>query len=255
MPSSGDYLNDRFPFPAINSGLVPGVRTFSVIGYNAALSSGVEALLWPATPTTYVWPTRTGELMKLFSANPADVGVPVLIQGLDGSGVPQNEVVLVGSVATPTQTVNTFGRINFMINVGAQNLVGDVSLTSLDGLNLYSFILAGNNRSTQLVFTVPENASGFFLASDATINSAASSGDSAIIKVWVRAKGGVFSLAGRWGLQKQGSSGNTFSIEDKPRLLPGLDVYVTATASANGVDVSGRVPIILFDADGGNILT
>jgi hypothetical protein len=57
----------------------------------------------------------------------------------------------------------------------------------------------------------------------------------------VRTFGRGWWTVGRWGLQTAGTSAFLFETADKPSLDPLTDIMITAEASANAVDVSGRV--------------
>jgi len=241
MESSGSFIHRLQFFVSINLGFVPGLQTASFAGYNPSLDMGVEETIWPLGGN-YVWPNPAGENMEISSTNPADNQL-ILIQGLDGNGLQKQEVV---QIASPSAPVLGFGRINFMINVSGTEVQGTVSLRAAGGGSIYSQIYPQNQRSFQMIYTLPSDHVGFLLPSESTINAGGGSGDSVTLGAKIRPPGGVFTRAGRWGLQKVGSSAFLFETYDTPILPAYSDLMLTGTASANGIDCSARVPLLLY---------
>jgi hypothetical protein len=236
------YLRDNnvLSYVAINNGLIEGCSTRGIIGYNTDVDVGTE-LVWEGPTTTYTYPSNSGETMTLSSTNAGDNGKPVYIEGLSANlETAQTDVVLVGQ-----NTNLAFSRINFMLNVSPTggDFLGVVSLKNLALTTTYSLIPVGRGRSQQLVFSIARDSTGYFISAIASINKNASA--EATLYVQVRRYQSVFSTAGRWGLSGAGSSFAPFRIEDDPLLPGGTDVEVRAEATANNIDISGRVAFLL----------
>ena len=84
------------------------------------------------------------------------------------------------------------------------------------------------------------------MPAESTMNKASGTSDSVILRTKTRIKDGSWLNNGRWGLQKNGTSAFLFESYDLPEIPPFTDIMITAQASANSIDVTGRVPISLF---------
>jgi hypothetical protein len=238
------HTNDHY-LTSVNLGYIEGVRTDSMSGYNNALPADVETTIWPFGGS-YVWPDRTGEAMEIVSDNAADVGVVVQIQGLDGNGEMVNDLVVVDGL-TPVPTNATFGRVNFMLVINEPGCIGVLRLQGAGGGPVYSGVQPLDQQSQQLIYTIPSTEVGFFLPAESTLNRPGGGGGGVAtsLGVLIRRPGGPFWRAGRWGLQREGASAFLFETAEHPALTPWIDIIVTGTATAPGVDISGRVPFEL----------
>lgn len=231
----------------ISAGRVSGYSVESnIAGYNPSLTRNEEETIWPNGGGRYVWPDRAGEAMELSSTSNSDVGMPVFIRGLDGSGLSVTDIVILNG-QSPVPTNVTFGRINQMLNVGGTNTVGTVNLNGAGGGPLYALFLAEDQQALQCIYTVPADKEAFILPNETTLNKPTGSGDACVISLRLRAPGGVFWRAARWGLQTTATSGIIFLTADAPRLVPGIDIEVTGIASAANMDATARLPLLLVD--------
>lgn len=233
------------PHLSISGGEIKDVAHFAQFGYNADLSSGVEATVWNGPTPMYIFPSDTGEVMEIVSDNAADVGMVIGAQALDQDW---NEVTVVVALngTTPVAIPGTLARINRAINVGPTEFAGQVDIRAAGGGTVYAVMLADDQITTQVVFSVPAGYKALLRTALVTLNKSGGTSVSTIFKYVRRNFGGVFATGARFGLQKGGSSSQSIEVENVAPLDPCSDVMLTALADANNTDASARTPLLLY---------
>lgn len=221
-------------------------KTRAAHGFRTNLAADTEYTVWSGTANRYVWPSDSGEPMELVSDNAGDIGMLVLVSGLNTDGEEVNLVAQLNGT-TPVLLSEPLFRVNRMLVFDTTAPVGEVSLNSVGGANQYSLMPAGDNASSQLVFTVPSTNRALFLSSETTLNKEGiATKATTIMHTYIRRYGMVQWKLGRWGLHASGTSAFVFQNADRPILQPRTDIEITVIASVNDSDVSGRMPFRLI---------
>lgn len=116
-----------------------------------------KTTLW-SLGTLYNFPSAA-TVMKVSSANALDIGVIVLINGLDANYDAISETVVMNG-QTPVNTTKSYLRINDVIVVAGAILdgvyVGTGTVTAGVPATVYGYAKTGENISATSVFTVPK---------------------------------------------------------------------------------------------------
>lgn len=231
---------------ATSDGLISGIKHFAKFGYKPDLDTGVESLIWSGPTTDYIFPNDTGEAMELVGGNVAD-NQTMLIQALDQDWNEVN-IPLALNGTTPVPIPGTLARINRVINVDSTEIVGDAEIRKSGGGPVYAVILASEQITTQLVFSIPAGYKAKLETSYITLNKSGGSDSGAIFRYRRRDFGGVFGTGARFGLNKQGTTAASLIVGGVAPLNPKSDTILMALADANGTDVSARLPFTLYKA-------
>ena len=140
----------------VSRGQVPGHRAIFRSAYSKQLEVGETYAIWNLA-RGYTFPS-SASLMTLSSDSASDVGVAVLILGLDADYVEIQEVVVLNGQSA-VSTTNSYLRINDLLVVSG-NAVGSIYIGTgaVSGgvpTNVYNFIFASDNASMTAVYTVP----------------------------------------------------------------------------------------------------
>lgn len=153
-------------------GKVSGVSLVNIYGYQATVD-GSFIPVWE-NPTAYTYPPNGGTTMLLYSSSDSDVGVSVLIDGLDVNFAIQTETVLLTNGITGVTTTKSFRRINNMRVIGSTNPAGILRLSSADKVTTYAQINVGVGKTQWSMYNVPAGYT-FYLNRAQAIASATSS--------------------------------------------------------------------------------
>jgi len=229
---------------AISEGLITGVKHFAQFGYNPNLSSGVEAAMWSGPTPLYVFPNDAGESMRLKGGNVAD-NQTMLIQALDQDWNEVNIPLALNGIA-PVVIPGNLARINRVINIDSTEIIGDATVTNSAGTVIYAVILAAEQITTQVIFSVPVGLKAKLETALVSLNRSGGADTGVIFRYRRRDFGGVFGTGARFGLNKKGTSAKTIVIEGVSPLNPKSDVVLLASADNNTTDVSARTPFTLY---------
>jgi hypothetical protein len=153
---------------AVSRGLISGVATKSITGYNASASTTLEPV-WAASNPTYPYPTGA-ITAQIASSSALDTSAgtgarTVLVNYLTTSFVDTNVVMTLNGVTPVTIAADVF-RVNMVVvltaGTGAANAgalwVGSGAFSTATGFaNTLSKIEIGENVAQQLIYTVPAN--------------------------------------------------------------------------------------------------
>ena len=228
---------------AVSNLQIKGFKKFNKFGYNPNLSSGAEAVVWTGPTDDYIFPSDTGETMELASDNIADTQL-IAIMGLDANW---DEITLTVNLngTTAVALSQPLARINRIVNIDSTEFIGEVTVSATGAGTVFAIALAADQITTQIVFSVPRGYSAQLETPVASLNKSGGSVATVIFRTLVRGFGGVFILAGRFGLSSSATSALAFPVEFSDVAGPKSDIIVKATADANTTDVSARYPFIL----------
>lgn len=219
-------------------------------GYHDNLSAGQEETINPMALGLMVTPSDAGETVTIESTSAGDVGFIIILEVLDDSGLSTLGLAVTNGtnpviVRTTALQPLLVSRVNSVINRTSSRVqtAGDILCKNLAGDITYSGFKASDQRSFCLLFTTPSDKMGWFLPSESTINKSGGSDATVILRTKTRIKNGPWINNGRWGLHESGTSAFLFETYDQPYIPPFTDIMITAEASSNNTDVTGRVPI------------
>jgi hypothetical protein len=141
-------------------GKVDGVSLVNLYGYQAAVEE-TWIPVWE-NPTTYTYPSASGETMTLYSSSVSDTNVTVVIDGLDTNYVMQSETLILTNGTTGVNTTKQYRRINNMRVTGTVNAVGILYLSNTGKTTIYAQIAIGVGKTQWSMYTVPAGYT-FFL--------------------------------------------------------------------------------------------
>lgn len=141
-------------------GKVSGVSLVNLYGFQATVD-GTFIPVWE-NPTTYTYPSSSGETMTLYSSSASDTNVTVVIDGLDVDYVMQSETLVLTNGTTGVNTTKQYRRINNMRVTGTVNAVGILYLSNTGKTNTYAQIAIGVGKTQWSMYTVPAGYT-FFL--------------------------------------------------------------------------------------------
>lgn len=137
----------------VGRGQITGHTVVNINGFQAAVpDDGNFYPLWE-NATIYKF-LNVAQTLTMVSTDPADVGIKVLINGLDASYNPLSETITLNGT-TGVATVNSYFRVNSLVTVSG-NATGTVTLATGVG-GIIAQINAGLGRSQMSIYTVPAN--------------------------------------------------------------------------------------------------
>lgn len=175
----------------VSRGAVPGHSIVFIGGRNRSAPTNTEATIW-TVGGLYPWATftNTGDAIYMTSASGAtDSGVQVFIEGLDSNYAKISYTVTLNGSGTGNTDGTHFYRINSAVVIGSQAPVGNIVFRYGSGSGtVVGQIVAGSNRLSQSVYTVPAGYTAFSVYGDFGIQG----NDSAELRAYWRFYNGVF---------------------------------------------------------------
>ena len=175
----------------VSRGAVPGHSIVFIGGRNRSVPNNTEATCW-TVGGLYPWATftNTGATIYMISASGAtDTGVQIYIEGLDSNYVKISTVVTLNGSGTGNTDGTHFYRINAAFVVGSKAPAGTVTFRyGASNGTVVGQIVAGSNRLSQAVYTVPAGYTAFSVYGDFGILGS----NSAELRAYWRFYGGVF---------------------------------------------------------------
>lgn len=237
-------INHEFYFDVTNN-VMPGQYTGqNSTGYQTANSTGVEADIWGGVVGNLAW-LQTASILEVVSSNANDTAAGTgartcFIQGLDSSLNTISETVTLNGT-TPVQTVNTYFRVNRGFTptngtYGGAN-IGNITIRVTGGGSTQAYIPAADGRIAMTHFTVPAGKK-FLLRS---VDMVSESTKPTTFKVYIKQSTPTTAPYGtkQLGLVYSGISGGfTEHFIHITPLIAGIDIWATATPSANNSALS-----------------
>lgn len=175
----------------VSRGAVPGHSIVFIGGRNRSVPNNTEATCW-TVGGLYPWATftNTGAAIYMTSASGAtDSGAQVYIEGLDFNYAKISYVVTLNGSGAGNTDGTHFYRINAAFVVGSKAPVGTVTFRYGSGAGtVVGQIVAGSNRLSQAVYTVPAGYTAFSVYGDFGILGS----NSAELRAYWRFYGSVF---------------------------------------------------------------
>ena len=175
----------------VSRGAVPGHSIVFIGGRNRQVPNNTEATCW-TVGGLYPWATftNTGAAIYMTSASGAtDSGVQIYIEGLDYNYNKISYVVTLNGSGTGNTDGTHFYRINAAFVVGSKALAGTITFRyGASNGTVVGQIVAGSNRLSQAVYTVPAGYTAFSVYGDFGILGS----NSAELRAYWRFYGGVF---------------------------------------------------------------
>lgn len=182
---TGNFMLD------VARGAVPGHSIVFIGGRNRQVPNNTEATVW-INGGLYPWATFTnsGAAIYMTSASGAtDTGVQIYIEGLDSNYAKISYTVTLNGSGTGNTDGVSFYRINAAFVVGSKAPAGDVTFRYGSGAGtVVGKIVAGSNRLSQAVYTVPAGYTAFSVYGDFGVLGS----NSAELRAYWRFYGGVF---------------------------------------------------------------
>ena len=199
--------------------------------YGAQTAVGVSTIPIWENATAYTYPVAA-TLMNLVSTVAGDVGMTILINGLDaGYNQISETVTLNGTTVVPT--VSSFFRINGMF-VASGAPTGVITLKNLANTVTYSQIAANFGRSQAAIYTVPAGYTFLLSRVDAYSSTNGFTADYIVYRNQTISSAGVTTFT-----QQAPFTGNYNARRVMPRpFLEKTDIQLQARASANSYYVS-----------------
>lgn len=207
-------------------------------GLNDQVTHYDDSIVWPEDTQTYPWPDNAIH-PTVESDSSSDVGLILIISGLDENGFHQEETITIGS--SPVTMTKLFFRVYRGAVLSSEGNVGTVYIKS--GSSVLAVIPPGKSQTQQLIYTVPINK--VLLLSEITIST--SIGKDAEFMVWIRRPNRAFSMQANFFIQD-----STQVIEYNPysRISALSDIYISVHSSKAG-RVAAQLMGYLYD-DGYN---
>lgn len=239
----------------IAEGLRGGYTLEQRFGRNSDIDTGsVPEDVWNGGGVYTGFPVSDVETLDIFSSSADDTsggdGARTLyIEGLDGSGNFQTEIVTLNGT-TPVTTSNTWFRMtrSIVLTSGSSNQAFNAGTITArhttTTANVFSVMPVGTNRSNIAMYTIPAGKTGYLRQLQVGVSKANTANLTGVL--WIRESGSTPQLI------RDFSASNTSEHVDTPYggiRLPALtDIAVRiTTVSTNNTNVSARYDIILVD--------
>lgn len=231
---------------AIGMNKFPGVYGNSVETKCVNPLPNTEVDITTSPVTKYVFPSDSGEDMLISSDDASDVGVLILVRGLDANMEEASDTYVLDG--TNPVNAGTWSRINEIRNVGSNAFAGNISITDLLSTNIYGYARPEEQRSFSAVFSTPKNRIGAIVDLQATmIRTSGASDEESTISVLIRLPGQTFVREVEFGVQRRGNTNPTF-INTIPVFVNGtIDFQLTTVNSATDMNVFVRYTVIMED--------
>lgn len=220
----------------------------------ALTAVNTDTYISPIGGSAPVFPSLSGEVLRVSSANPADAGVTIRIDGLDANLTQISEEVVL--TATTVDTTLSFARVNNALVIAAANgtvqeSVGLISVQDTTQTNTYRTVSVDSQLSEDSAYTIHKGQGWSFLGLISSMTRTASQAIG-LIEIHVRylTPGAAVSPVYRpfrFGLLSAGNS--IVSLENYlyEKLNAPADVWLSAEADASNVSIAVRYTLDIDD--------
>jgi hypothetical protein len=250
--SDGTINTTDFHFE-ISKGNVANHSSVAKYGRNETIGTTAE-VLWSEATTPYPWIVTAGTA-SVVSVDTDDDGSPVgdgartvTIEGLDTSWAEQGVTIITDGI-TPVVTTETWKRINrmFVATAGSSLLNEGTIRATVDG-NVVAEIPALKGQSFMAVYTIPDAFTGYIWEPWIAVNKK----QSAVVEYEMFARENADESDAPFRSKFSGAAatdGSSLSFRPRYRspekLIGPCDIYLIATSSTAGTDISGGFDITL----------
>ena len=216
---------------------VAGAQQIQLFGCNRTIETAYETV-WNDGGALYTFPA-SALTMTVVSSSASDT-MPILIQGLDTSYEPIDEIVTLTGT-TPVTTSTQFYRIN-AVTILSGNNVGNISITN--GGTKYAYIEAAHGTNQAIVYTTPARHSLYVFTAQFTSGTVNPN-------KYLTSRGVTRSSTGRiirfWESTFQRDV--TFDIAVPFRVPPKTDFSIEAKSSSGTNELSIYIGGVLIEED------
>ena len=151
------YLTDEKL--SIARGIVRGVESVHKFGAVPSMSNTTSGTVWDVDDTLYPWSTfDTPSLVTVDSSSASDVGLVVVVQGLDADYNRATDVITMSSQTGNSSTV-VFSRVFRAFVQDASTNVGNVDIKI--GATTVARITASFGQTLMAIYTIPVGYTGY----------------------------------------------------------------------------------------------
>jgi hypothetical protein len=248
----------------VAKGEVPGHSAIRKYGLCTTNATTGKRDMWQYGSSSWgdqnlTWTTDgTATIDSISSSSAADVGIPVVVEGLDINGLEVSQVAVLNgqtrvplttslwrcnraynastSVTTPVIGSGTAGQVYVYENTAISGGV------PIDTTKIQTFFDNGNNQTLQVFWTVPADCTAYVVWSRVGLET--KSAAFATLETWLRPYGMNFRLADSGSLATTGTSVASRTISLNTQLPGRTDIMARMDVSANSTTVSGRFDLL-----------
>ena len=195
--------------------------------------------------------------LYISSSSTADTGAgtgarTVTVSGLDNNYDQKVETVTLNGQSGVELNGGTWLRVNRIVvntagsggaNAGVLYVGTEASPTSGVPTNKYATVLAGDNQTLMMIYTIPRGYTGFITQKD--VSASSSAGKFAILSLVARPFGGVFNVKDRV-LSSEGYSTIPYPYPLKFTEKTDIEIRAQADSAGGSVTVSAALDILLI---------
>jgi hypothetical protein len=237
----------------VAKGNVANHSCVSKFGRNDTVGTTPE-IIWSEATTPYPWIVNAGTA-SVVSADADDDGDPVgdgartvTIEGLNPSWTAQSEIITMNGT-TPVVTSGSWKRINrmFVATVGSSEVNEGLIQATVDG-NVVAEIPALKGQSFMAIYTIPDAVKGYLWEPWIAVHKKQSAAVEYELFLRENADESDAPFRSKFSAAAQ-SDGQTLAWRPRTRaplkLVGPCDIYMIASASTSGVDISAGFDITL----------
>ncbi len=238
---------------SVATNTIPGYLHEHKFGRNPEIDSGDTEDVWDQGGTYTFLSTAT--TLYLSSSNDSDTQ-DIQVYGLDADWALQTITeALTGRTQVEIGTGITWLRVFRAKNVDSTDVAGDVYIAEDAGVDITAGvpdtaseikakITNPFNQTLMAIYTIPTGYTGYMMVLHTSMNRAQATG-AVDMQFYVKPFGQVFQLKDFAGLMSSGTSHTPHIFTIPEEIEAKSDIKITATSSANDVDVSAGFDIIL----------
>ena len=200
-----------------------------VLGKTGVLPINTETFISPLGGAAPSFPSDTGELIRLVSADASDVG-ELRVVGLDTDYKVQTERVQLNGI-TPVNTTKEFTRINDLQWLESTAAAGNISATNVGATETFRLRTASAQLCEDLVYTTPAGSTAEANQIYGAVTQDLNSQTICNLQVYFRPIGEYFQRYFELPLSSRGASANSYLNVLSTSFEGPVDVYATATNS------------------------
>jgi hypothetical protein len=248
------YYNEYDFRLAISKGHVDGHIHLHKYGRNPDCALNTPEAIWNGGGAYTGHNAVAAELLTVVSSDAADDAVAVgtgawtvRLFGLDANWNPLVEDVILDG-ATPVDTVAAFIRMDRMriltAGTGGKNAGSITVAQKVTTANVMAVMPIGYNSTMIAAWTIPAGFRGFFTGWGASLSGG--SVGNALVRLLARPEGQTFQVQEELSIVAAGASTlERLYITPKGPYDEKTDVFIEATAGANGIGVAGSFDLLI----------
>ena len=223
-------------------------------GFNSSVDTNLATVWVQGGLYSYLSSAST---LYISSSSTDDTGAgtgarTVTVSGLDNNYDQKVETVTLNGQSGVELNGSTWFRVNRIVvntagsggaNAGVLYVGTEASPTSGVPTNKYATVLAGDNQTLMMIYTIPRGYTGFITQKD--VSASSSAGKFAILSLVARPFGGVFNVKDRV-LSSEGYSTIPYPYPLKFTEKTDIEIRAQADSAGGTVTVSAALDILLI---------